>query len=494
MIRDGETIFRRAFGAADPESGTMISPETTVFSIASVTKQFTAFAAFLLVQDGRLDLDAEVRRYLAWLPDFGPPITVRHLIHHTSGLREYSMLATLQGEQYLDEEPFRQQDGIALMAAQRELNFPPGTDLIYTNTNFMFLAEVVAAVSGQSFQSFMAESVFQPLGMASTSVQGPDATVTGYIGEADFKGMTTWGESGVLTTADDLAIWARHLLSPSYQPEATRRLFERGRLSDGTELAYAGGLLYGSTGGVETVGHGGSLPLLGFVADLILVPSRQLAVVILGNTREAVDRGADVLAALLPEAAESEPDAAEVPSDRYDTWVGRYVSIYDAFELVVEGGELIYRAGTREHLIKPTVDGRFQLPRSKAPAIARKGKERIQAIEVERELSTLVYHRVTPTDPQSMDLSAYAGTYRSEELAMALTFEAMEGFLMATGKGPLSTRFDPVTGDIFRSTYRNLLFRFRRDGAGSVTEMQVDMSRIRGLRFVRTEPLSHSVE
>ncbi|MCG8458183.1 MAG: beta-lactamase family protein, partial [Holophagales bacterium] len=323
VIRDGETLFRRGFGAADAAGGAAIRPRTTVFSIASVTKQFTAFGVLLLAEDGRLDLDAEVRRYLPWFPDFGAPITLRHLMHHTSGLREYSILATLRGERYRDERPFRQENGLALVAAQRELNFTPGTDLLYTNTNYTLLAEVIAAVSGRSYQSFLHEAVFQPLGMESTTVQGPDASTTGYIGEKAYRGMHTWGESGVLTTADDLATWARHLLSPRYRPGATRRLFEKGRLSDGTELDYAGGLLYGTAQGVQTVGHGGSLPFLGFVADLILVPSRDLAVVILGNARDAVDRGAEVLEALLPEAAEPEPDTAKLSPDGYEAWAGR---------------------------------------------------------------------------------------------------------------------------------------------------------------------------
>lgn len=454
VIRDGETIFRRGFGAADLESGTMISPETTVFNIASVSKQFTAFAALILAQDGRLDLDADVGQYLPWFPDFGTPVTSRHLIHHTSGLREYYDLAYLvRGNSFPDgSPPFRQQDVVDLMTGQRELNFSPGTDIMYCNSNYIVLAEVVEAVSGQSFQSFMAEAVFQPLDMDSTLIRGLDGneTATGYVGENHQEapsGVVTWGESGVLTTTDDMALWARHLLNPSYQPEATGQLFEKGRLSDDSELIYAGGLMYGSTRGVETVAHGGSLP--GFQAALHLVPSRDLAVVVLANTRGPVSRDTEVLEALLTELPEPKPDNEKISLGDYDTWVGRYVSIYDAFDLVVEGGELIYQASTwehplsriRKHPIKPTVDGRFQTPRP-YDAVARQENGRVQTIEVKRELSTLIYRRMTPTDPH-LDLGAYVGTYRSDELDMSRTVEAVAGRLFVTDDSGVRTLFDP---------------------------------------------------
>ncbi|MCG8457173.1 MAG: hypothetical protein MI919_12920, partial [Holophagales bacterium] len=159
-------------------------------------------------------------------------------------------------------------------------------------------------------------------------------------------------------------------------------------------------------------------------------------------------------------------------------------------DLVVEDGQLIYRAGSRESSILPSPD-RFEIPGSNTQAIAREEKGRVRAFEVERALHTLVYRRGEPPDRRSLDLEDYAGTFRSEELDLSLTLEAEEGFLAVTGDRPdtpLSTRFDPVIRDCFRAPYRNILFRFRRNTAGAVAEMWIDMARVRGLRFVRVQP------
>jgi CubicO group peptidase (beta-lactamase class C family) len=166
VMQDGQIIYRRGYGMANLDYDIPITT-TTVFHVASVSKQFTAAAIALLAQQGKLLLDDSVRKYVPELPEFGDPITIRHLIHHTSGLRDQWTLLGLAGQRYsLDR--IADADVLNLMARQKELNFRPGEKYLYCNTGYTLLAVIVARVSGQSFREFTDANLFRPLGMKHT--------------------------------------------------------------------------------------------------------------------------------------------------------------------------------------------------------------------------------------------------------------------------------------------------------------------------------------
>src|SRR5262245_19582056 len=165
VVRDGKLVYEKAYGLADLEQGSRIGPDT-VFHIASVSKQFTALAVLLLEKDGKLSLDDDVRKHLPELHDFGRMITLRHLLQHTSGLRDQWSLLTLAG--WRMDDVITDDDVFRLVCRQRELNFDPGARHLYSNTGYTLAARIVARVSGQTFPDFTRKRIFEPLGMSHT--------------------------------------------------------------------------------------------------------------------------------------------------------------------------------------------------------------------------------------------------------------------------------------------------------------------------------------
>ena len=180
VMKDGRVVYKRGYGMADLDHDVTITP-ATVFHVASISKQFTAAAILLLEQDGKLSVDDDVRKYIPELPDFGERITLRHLIHHTSGLRDQWDLLGLAGWRY-SLDLITDDDVLAVMARQKDLNFKPGERHLYCNTGYTLLAQVVKRVSGQSFRAFTTARIFEPLGMKSTHFRDDHAEIVKGIG------------------------------------------------------------------------------------------------------------------------------------------------------------------------------------------------------------------------------------------------------------------------------------------------------------------------
>ncbi len=165
ISRDGKPEYVRGYGMSNLEYGIAIGPES-IFHVASISKQFTAFAIELLAREGKLSLDDDVRKHLPELPDYGRRITVAHLIHHTSGLRDQWSLLDLAG--WRDDDLITEEDVLRIVSRQRALNFEPGAEYLYSNTGYTLLAVIVRRVSGESLRAFAEARIFKPLGMTST--------------------------------------------------------------------------------------------------------------------------------------------------------------------------------------------------------------------------------------------------------------------------------------------------------------------------------------
>lgn len=165
IVEDGRLIYERGYGMANLDHDIPISPQT-VFDIESMSKQFTAMSILLLARQGKLSLDDEIQEYVPELPRYQSPITIRHLIDHTSGIRDYAQLGALAvGMHY---ENLTDEDILGLIARQKELNFKPGAESLYSSSGYFLLGLIVKRVSGKSLGEFAAEHIFQPLGMNST--------------------------------------------------------------------------------------------------------------------------------------------------------------------------------------------------------------------------------------------------------------------------------------------------------------------------------------
>ena len=291
VMRDGKLVFARGYGMANLEYDIPNSP-TSVFHIASISKQFTAFAISLLAEENRLSLDDDIRMHLPETPDFGVPVRIRHLIHHTSGLRDQWDLLDLSG--FRPDDIKTNKDILELVKKQRELNFEPGARHLYSNTGYTLLALIVERISGLSLREFTQERIFEPLGMEHTHFQDDYNRLVknrsygmtrtrGRVYRRDIPAFDTVGATSLFTTVEDMARWNRNFDTMEVGGSSVfEMMLERGRLNNGEKLDYASGITHGHYKGVMTLGHGGADA--GYTSYFERYPEHGLAVVVLANT------------------------------------------------------------------------------------------------------------------------------------------------------------------------------------------------------------------
>ncbi len=291
---EGAVVHLAGYGVADMDHGIPITPGT-VFDIASVSKQFGAMSALLLEADGALDLDADVRTYVPELPDFGHTITARHLIHHTSGIRDWPHTMGLGGVEMSDVISFEKI--LRMLFRQRSLNFAPGSEYAYSNTGYNLLALIVERASGMTFREFTRDRIFSPLGMSDTHFSDDSNEIVagraesyapreGEDAEPEWERrvnqLTALASSSLHTTAADFARWmANYETGVVGGPDVATRMTQRGVLTGGDTIAYAYGLTVDDYRGLRTFGHGGSWA--GYRTNFVRFPDHDLSVAVFCN-------------------------------------------------------------------------------------------------------------------------------------------------------------------------------------------------------------------
>ena len=286
----GKPVLMKAYGMADLEHDVPNRPDT-VFESGSVAKQFTAMAILLLVKDGKLSLDDQVRTYIPELPDYGVPLTIRHMLTHTSGLRDWGSVAAIAGAPRTSRE-YTHGHVLDIVSRQKSLNFTPGTQYSYSNTGYNLSAIIVSRLSGMSFAEFSKRRIFEPLGMTSTHWRDDHQRIVkrraiayrpngdAYQIEMPFENVH--GNGGLLTTVGDLLKWNENYVHPTIGDAALlAQQYTKGRFNDGREHNYALGLRVDSFRGVTNINHSGSTA--GYVAHLNRFPDAHLSVAVLCN-------------------------------------------------------------------------------------------------------------------------------------------------------------------------------------------------------------------
>lgn len=291
ISRDGTIVYERGYGMANLELRVPLAP-ASVFHVASVSKSFTAMSVMLLAQRGQVSLDDEARKYITELPDYGSPLTLRHLLSHTGGLRDVFLLQGLAPPRVGSGEP--NDEFVDLLARQRGLNFTPGTEYQYSNGGYLLLATIVKRVSGQSLRAFSEANIFKPLGMTDTQFHDDPTMIvanraSGYsLGNgrvsvavnADPGGIV--GNAGLYTTARDLLYWAHNFDEVRVRDRALLTAMETpAMLATGDKIPYGLGLEIGEYRGIRTVGHSGGNA--GYVARIVRYADHRLAVALLCN-------------------------------------------------------------------------------------------------------------------------------------------------------------------------------------------------------------------
>ncbi|HZN01949.1 MAG TPA: serine hydrolase domain-containing protein [Candidatus Polarisedimenticolia bacterium] len=514
VVASGAIIFARGYGFASVENEVPITPRT-IFDLGSTSKQITSAAVALLVLDGRLSLDDDIRKYLPEIPVVrgSPAITVRRLLDHTSGLRDYTDLLSMEG--YGETDLTTSAQGLAVLARQRGRNFPAGAEFRYTNSGHFLASILVQRVSGKSLRAFARERIFAPLGMTDSTYFDDHALVvprraTGYApreGGGFEVAMSDWeqvGDGGVQSSIEEMALWAANLDTGGKLGgrALVDLLHTPGTLADGTPIPYGLGLFFGTYRGLRLVEHGGAWA--GYRANLVRVPERRVAVITLCNVSSAATRRL-ALAALdaaldaLPESDRppAAPASATVKaspattgatppapaSSRPETsFVGRYVSEHlgdvGRVELKPEG---LFLEGEP---LRPIGPGRFGL--SSGNAVVTFSPEGTMTVDDPRENPRPAVFKRLPPEPAgpSKKKSELAGRYRSADLDTGcLVAEAKDTLEFSCGGGE-KTAMSPLGGDLYNLGWGVL--RVKRDERGAVESLLLTTRGLVEFRLGRT--------
>jgi CubicO group peptidase (beta-lactamase class C family) len=424
VVKDGRIVLERGYGSAQLEYGIPITPQT-VFHVASVSKQFATLAIVLLAQEGRLSLDDDIRRHLPELHDFGSTIKIRHLVHHTSGIRDQWELLMMAGWR-LDDVITRDQI-MAMMRRQRELNFEPGSEYLYSNMGYTLLAEIIERASGRTFGEYLEERIFRPLGMNATHVHNDHERVVpnraysyrpGAGGDGWRNSVLSYANQGatsLFTTAGDLARWLVNFETAQVGGAAAiAQMRERGVLNNGDTIAYAFAISRSDYRGRTAWSHSGADA--GYRSMVIHFPEERLGVVVLSN------------------AANANPGRAAQ-------------AIVDVY--------------------------------LNEPAVAQAAPPPTQAAGPGRPAAQW--------QPTSEALAEFAGDFYSPELATVYSFQQRGAALHFSHARLPETRLVPGdAADTFRLGGRTI--RFERDVAGAVTGFRLSGGRVRNIAFVKLAP------
>jgi CubicO group peptidase (beta-lactamase class C family) len=521
-MKDGQIAYTQGYGLADLERETPNLP-STVFNIGSMAKQFTAFALLLLEDEGKLSLDDDLRQHLPEMHDFGQTITLRHLIHHTSGLRG-SFPELLGLAEYWESDVTTTDDVFRLLKAQRELNFRPGDEYLYVNSNYVLLALICERVSGQSLAAFTQERIFDPLGMTRSTINDSifkliPGRACGYYedGEGGWLNAvladSVLGPTNVYTTVEDLAAWDENLYSGKVGGlHLVERMHQPGRLNDGTELDYAFGLEVGPNHqhrGYQMVEHGGGQG--GYGAWMVRFPELHLSVVVLFNhflweMRDYALKVADLfLEEIPPKEAESEQATALAASSAHEA--ATQIELSEA-QLQDKVGKY-FSAERAAHREVTFADGRLQylglnlLPLNEHLFVFEKEPDsqvefvpgedgRITALRTIVSSGVYDYDRVETISVTPDDLTAYAGRYYSPELDIYWVIRAENDHLVASRRKYADSKLSPLFADAFSDDWLPIvgypttyLVVFERDERGAITGLRVSGTRVRNLRFIK---------
>ena len=517
VMRDSEIVYKQGYGLANVELGVPNRP-FTVFNIGSMAKQFTAFALALLADEGKLSLADDVRQHLPEMHDFGQMITLRHLIHHTSGLRgTFPELLALA--EWRDTDATTTQDVFWLLKTQQELNFAPGEEYQYVNSNYILLAQICERVSGQSFAEFCRERFFEPLGMNRSLVNDsyfrliPDRA-TGYY---DDEGLwfnapltdSVVGPTNIYTTVEDLAAWDENFYTGAVGGQAViETMHQPGRLNDGSELDYAFGLMVGPTHlhrGWQMVEHGGSQG--GYSSWMVRFPELHLSVVVLfnhflWNMREYALQVADLFLEDNPFSASAEELAApleppapiELSAEQLGDKAGTYFNAQRAALRQITLGETHLQFQGLDLLPLSELRFYFEVEPETHVAFGLDAGGDVASMKTITSSGEYGYDRVEAVAPTLEQLAGYAGRYYSPELDIYWTIEAGDDHLIAKRRKYLDSRLTPVFADGFSDDWTPLmgypttyLVVFERDQAGVVNGLRVSGTRVRNLRFTKAE-------
>jgi len=518
VYKDGQIVYKHGYGMANLNDDVTITPET-VFHVASMSKQFTAASILLLQQQGKLSLDDDVHKYIPELADFGERITLRHLMHHTSGLRDQWALLELAGWRY-SQDLITDADVMSVVTRQKDLNFKPGEKYMYSNTGFTLLAIVVSRVSGMSFRAFTTKNIFEPLGMTHTHFRDDHEEVIkhdalGYEQDGKDKpfrmsltNFDTAGATSLHTTVEDLQLWDENFYHPRVGGSAfIEQMLHRDKLNNGELQDYASGLAIGTYKGLPTVGHGGADA--GYRSDIVRFPDQHFSVTVLCNDAEANPGGLDRQVADILLAKDFKPeaqDAAKQPAktaassawtpipltrEQMAAIAGNYWDGQDQYaKVIVKDGKLELDLNRDDfHELKQFAPAHFHVAdepwgdQIDLHFFAAEGEKPRRLEKTSDGGKPELFEAVAPAQATEAELAEYAGGYVSQEIDPVYRIVVQNGSIVLTRLKHNPDALRPAARDVFVGDIGKV--RFLRDANQHVSGFILDADRIQNFRFTK---------
>ena len=513
VYQNGQIVFEHGYGMANLNDDVTITPET-VFHVASMSKQFTAAAILLLQEQGKLSLDDDVHKYIPELPDFGQRITLREMMHHTSGLRDQWALLDLAGWRY-SQDLITDDDVMSVLVRQKALNFTPGEKYMYSNTGFTLLAIIVKRVSGMSLREFTDKNIFQPLGMTHTHFRDDHEEVIkhdalGYEQAGPDKpfrmnltNFDTAGATSLHTTVEDLALWDENFYHPRIGgPTFIQQMLEPGKLNSGKLQDYASGLSIGKYRGLPTVGHGGADA--GYRSGITRFPDQHFGMSVLCNLASTnpgalANQVADILLAKDFKEPAKEPSKASAATPSLPLTAEQMAAIAGVYwhredddfsKVLLRDGKLKVDIGRDDlHELNQFAPSHFHIAGvpwgddvdlhfiAAAGAKPRQLEQSFQGGDPE------VYESVTAFDPTTAQLAELSGAYVSEEIDPVYRIAVQDGKLTLLRLKNKPDVLQPDTQDVFSGDIGTL--RFTREANQKISGFILDAGRIQNFKFTR---------
>jgi CubicO group peptidase (beta-lactamase class C family) len=491
----GEPVLQRAYGMADLEHD-VPNKTDTIFEAGSVSKQFTAAAVLLLARDGKLTLDDPVRKYVPELPDYGSPLTIRHMLNHTSGLRDWGSVAEIAGWPRTTRV-HTHAHVLDILSRQRSLNFTPGTRWSYSNSGYNLAAIIVSRVSGQSFADFTRTRIFEPLGMKRTSWRDDYTRIVkdraiaynagrdGFTTEMPFENVH--GNGGLLTTIADLLRWSQNFSSPVVGDEKfVAEQQEPGRFTDGRRHDYALGLRVGTYRGLSEISHSGATA--GYRAYLSRFPDEKLAVAVLCNVSSGDATQYAHAVADLYVGAKAAPVATATQINGAPAANGATTGTADLDGMYRRADTGEPTTFTRAGADLRSQNGATLTARSATRYAGANGQSYEFApdgtLSIVDQFGTVqTYARVTTTELPARSLTDYAGEYGSDDAEVTMTAAVQGDALVLRRRPDAVMTLTPLYADAFRAPIG--FVRFHRNAAGTVVAFSVTQDRVWDLRFTK---------
>ncbi|HMQ02582.1 MAG TPA: serine hydrolase domain-containing protein [Pyrinomonadaceae bacterium] len=492
---NGESVFEKAFGLAEMEHNVPNTAQT-IFESGSVAKQFVAAALVLLQNERKLSIDDPVRKYIPELPDYGSPLTIRHLLNHTAGLRDWGSVMALTGAGRGDRV-ITQAIALDVIYRQKGLDFKPGDEYSYSNSGYQLATEIVERVSKQKFSAFTEERFFKPLAMTKTSwrddhqrivpgrAQGYSRQGANAPWQLNMPFMSVYGNGGMLTTVGDWLKWNAMLDSRSMGGALVEALETRGILNTGKAITYALGLQVGTYRGLRDVSHGGSTA--GYQTFLARYPDQKVSVAVLcnGTSPSAGGLAASVTDEIFgpfpsPTPA-SAPESAKMADEQLSKFVGlwRHHTTRMPGRFTLDSGTLRFNGNP----VRPMADGAIMMGQTRIEFKADKEGNLVSGESTNPDGTITRFYAEKEWTPTPRELDAFAGDWYSEEAQATLTF-AVEGnnaFLIQRPNTRLQLR--PIYRDHFQT--QGYVIWVTRDREGKIDRLHVGGSRMRDMFFER---------